>query len=44
LPIANKTICQANRPFTTHAVEALAHRLRDSGGHTLSSKARQFLR
>ena len=35
-----QAICQTTCPFTTHAIEALAHRLRDSDGHTLSSNAR----
>jgi hypothetical protein len=35
-----QAICQTTRPFTTHAIEALAHGLRDSDGHTLSSNAR----
>jgi hypothetical protein len=35
--------CQTTRPFTTHAIEALAHCLCDSDGHTLSSNPRQFL-
>jgi hypothetical protein len=35
-----QAICQSTRPFTTHAIEALAHGLRDSDGHTLSSNAR----
>src|ERR1700719_5066087 len=38
-----QAICQTTRPFTTHAIEALAHGLRDSDGHTLSSNARQLL-
>jgi hypothetical protein len=37
-----QTICQANRPFTTHTVEALAQRLRD-GSDILSGKACQLL-
>jgi hypothetical protein len=35
-----QAICQTTRPFTTHAIEALAHGLRDSDRHTLSSNAR----
>jgi hypothetical protein len=38
-----QAICQTTRPFTTHAIEALAHGLRDSDGHALSSNARQLL-
>src|ERR1700759_5030034 len=38
-----QAICQTTRPFTTHAIEALAHGLRNSDGHTLSSNARELL-
>jgi hypothetical protein len=38
-----QAICQTTRPFSTHAIEALAHGLRDSDCHALSSNARQLL-
>jgi hypothetical protein len=38
-----QAICQTTRPFTTHAIEVLAHGFRDSNGHTLSSDARELL-